>query len=76
MAADRRLISYRDAAALAGLSESTLRRLDRAGAMPGVVIHITGARAYVRRAALLAWLDSEQALEPTPEPLRALGGSR
>ena len=57
------LVGFRDAALLTGVSESTLRRLDRAGALPGVVVHIPGARAYIRRAALLRWLDSEQAQE-------------
>ena len=57
------LVGFREAALLTGVSESTLRRLDRAGALPGVVVHIPGARAYIRRAALLRWLDSEQAYE-------------
>ncbi len=76
MPAEKKLLSFREAAGLAGLSESTLRRLDRAGALPGVVIHVANARAYVRRSALLAWLDSDQAQDQAPEPLRAVGGGR
>ena len=75
MPAESKLIACSAGADLAGLSESTFRRAHRNGDLPaGIVVTLNG-RLYVRRAALLAWLNGERSPEQ-PEPLRAVDGGR
>ncbi len=68
----RRLITVREAAQLAGLSEQTLRRLirtataadsDQADELARAVLELPGHALRIRRAAFERWLDASDARE-------------
>lgn len=68
------LISVPEAAALAGLSKAAVYRLAALDELPGLV-RLRGCRMMVRRLVLEAWLEGDEALQPSlrPEPAASTG---